>query len=87
MTREDDLTDNVMIQIGSPALVTLFLPLEGEGKASKMLEFNHFKVLARGLVGLVTVCRVGKLTGVLTIGETPSFFVNLTVICHCHSAT
>ena len=30
------------------------------------------EVLPRGLVGLVTVCRVGKLTGVLTGGEAPS---------------
>ena len=34
---------------------------------------NKVHILPSGLVGLVTVCRVGRLTGVLTGGEAPSY--------------
>ena len=61
-------TDNVMVHIGPPGLVTLFLSL---CNIKKGLLFGFLKILPRGLVGLVTVCRVGKLTGVLTGGEAP----------------
>ena len=37
------------------------------------LKVNKVQILPSGLVGLVTVCRVGRLTGVLTGGEAPSY--------------